>query len=121
VGVIGILIFLEGNSHIAYLLCACVTQIWRFLSEFLRADYRSGGDISAYQKMALFATGYAVWVSTAIPETTYAADIIEGLHLMWNPSIILLCQVIWIGIFLFMGRSQVTGSRISFHVRKDRI
>lgn len=50
-----------------------------------------------------------------------SADIIEGLHLVWNPSIIPLCQILWIGIFLYMGRSQVTGSRITFHVRKDRI
>jgi hypothetical protein len=40
---------------------------------------------------------------------------------MWNPSIILSCQILWIGIFLYMGRSQVIGSRISFHVRQDRI
>jgi hypothetical protein len=32
-----------------------VTQVWRFLSEFLRADYRGSGRISAYQVMALFA------------------------------------------------------------------
>lgn len=121
VGVIGILLFLEGRGHLAYLLCVCVTQIWRFLSEYLRADYRGGGGISAYQKMAFFAAGYSVWVSTTIPEAAYAANIIEGLRLMWNPSIIVICQILWIGIFLYMGRSQVTGSRISFHVRKDRI
>jgi hypothetical protein len=120
-GVIGVLLFLEGSSRIAYLLCACVTQIWRFFSEFLRADYRGGGGISAYQKMALFAAAYAIWISTGISETTYAVDIIEGLRLMWNPSIIITCQILWIGIFIYMGRSQVTGSRISFHVHKDRI
>jgi hypothetical protein len=48
-------------------------------------------------------------------------DLSIGLRLFWSPGIILVCQLLWIGIFLFMGRSQVTGARISFHVRKDRI
>lgn len=46
---------------------------------------------------------------------------LQGLLLLWNPSIIILCQIQWIGIFIYMGRSQVTGSRISFLVHKDRI
>lgn len=64
---------------------------------------------------------YAVVVSLLCDDPPMAAQISQGLRLLWNPAIILLCQFIWIGIFLYMGRSQVTGARISFHVRKDRI
>ena len=120
-GLIGVLLFLEGRSRGAYLLCVTVTQLWRFASEFLRADYRGAGRISAYQKMALAAVLYAVAVAVAIPPADPSVHLIAGLRLLWNPVIILTCQILWIGIFLYMGRSQVTGAAISFFVRKDRI
>ncbi len=120
-GLIGVLLFLEGRSRAAYLLCVSVTQFWRFASEFLRADHRGAGRISAYQKMALAAVLYAVAVAVAIPPAGSPVHLIAGLRLLWNPVIILACQSLWIGIFLYMGRSQVTGAVISFFVRKDRI
>jgi hypothetical protein len=120
-GLIGMGLFLQGKGHAAYLLCVSVTQIWRFLSEFLRADYRGAGSISAYQIMALVTVGYALGLFVLMPEVPHLPQLIAGLHLLWNPSIIILCQILWIGIFLYMGRSQVTGSRITFHVRQDRI
>lgn len=120
-GVTGILLFLQGKSHTAYILCVTTTQLWRFLSEFLRADFRGDGKISAYQIMALITIFYALGLSAIFPEISFSAYIREGLRRVWNPSIILTCQILWIGIFLYMGRSQVTGSRITFHVRQDRI
>ena len=120
-GLVGILLFLHGHVPAAYLTAVIGTQLWRFASEFLRADYRGGGRISAYQVMALTAVLYAVGVDLLCDAPPMAAHISQGLRLLWNPAIILLCQFIWIGIFLYMGRSQVTGARISFHVRKDRI
>ena len=94
---------------------------WRFISEFLRADYRGVGRISAYQIMSLTAIPYALGIFLWFDTQVVGARLLQGLHLLWNPGIILSCQILWIGIFLFMGRSQVTGARISFHVRKDRI
>jgi hypothetical protein len=120
-GLIGVLLFLQGHARSAYLLAVIGTQMWRFASEFIRADYRGGGRISAYQIMSLVAMGYAIGLCLFLVLPPMTADISMGLHLLWSPGIILLCQVLWIGIFLFMGRSQVTGARISFHVRKDRI
>jgi hypothetical protein len=121
VGLVGVLLFLQGYVRTAYLLAVGGTQTWRFASEFIRADYRGGGRISAYQIMALAAILYAIGICLLIDLPLVATDISIGLRLVWSPSIILICQVLWIGIFLFMGRSQVTGARISFHVRKDRI
>ena len=120
-GVIGMLLLLNGKDHAAYVVCDAVTQIWRFLSEFLRADYRGDRRISAYQLMALVATVYALLLSRLLPDAPFPSSIIEGLRRIWNPSIIIACQILWIGSFIYMGRSQVTGSRISFHVRQDRI
>jgi hypothetical protein len=36
--------------------------------------------------------------------------------LLWSPFTIVFLQVLWAAVFLFTGRSQVTGSVISFHV-----
>jgi prolipoprotein diacylglyceryltransferase len=120
-GLVGILLFLHGHVPAAYLTAVIGTQAWRFASEFLRADYRGCGRISAYQVMAIAAAAYAVAIFFLFQDTPIAPSISQGLRLLWNPAIILACQFLWIGIFLYMGRSQVTGARISFHVRKDRI
>lgn len=120
-GIIGCLLYLQGLSHWAYILCVGVTQAWRFFSEFLRADFRGTGTISAYQFMALLILVHAGGVFITVPNSSLPADIIQGLRQLWNPGILFLCQTLWIGIFLYMGRSQVTGSRITFHVRKKHI
>jgi hypothetical protein len=120
-GLSSLLLFLQGRMAAAYLLAVGGTQVWRFASEFLRADYRGYGRISAYQIMALLAICYAMIVCRlwggSYPET----EVFQGLRRIWNPGIILMCQTLWIGIFLYMGRSRVTGARISFLIHKDRI
>ena len=121
VGLISLMLFLMGYARGAYLMAVVGTQAWRFASEFIRADFRGGGRISAYQIMALAAIPYAVGICLLFDFPSARPDISMGLRLLWSPGIILVCQLLWIGIFLFMGRSQVTGARISFHVRKDRI
>lgn len=121
VGLIGVMLFLRGHARGAYLLAVAGTQAWRFVSEFVRADYRGGGRVSAYQIMALAAIPYAAGISLLFDLPSARPDLSMGLRQLWSPGIILSCQLLWIGIFLFMGRSQVTGARISFHVRKDRI
>ena len=114
-------LFLSGRQKAAYLACVVVTQVWRAVSEFLRADYRGGGRISAYQVMAsiaaLSAFVYAAW----LPSGVLQPDVTAGLRVLRNPAILLTCQLLWIGTFLYTGRSQVTASRISFFVLTDRI
>jgi hypothetical protein len=59
---------------------------------------------------------------TALPPAAIApARATAGLRLSRNPGILLSCQILWIGIFLFMGRSQITGAHITVHVHKDPI
>lgn len=114
-------LFLQGRMAAAYLLAVGGTQAWRFASEFLRDDYRGGGRISAYQVISLLAIFYAVGICLFWDGSFPAADVVQGLRRLWNPGTFLLSQALWVGIFLYMGRSQVTGARISFYVHRDRI
>jgi hypothetical protein len=45
----------------------------------------------------------------------------ENLGMLWNPAVLLFCQVLWLAVFLVTGHSMVTGSKLSFFVRADRI
>jgi prolipoprotein diacylglyceryltransferase len=117
----GIYLFLDGHTPAAYLLCVATTQLWRFVSEFLRADYRGAGRISAYQYMALVATAAALVYFQWLYGTPMSADITKGLRAIWNPLIILTCQFTWTAVFIYMGRSHVTAAHIRLFVRSDRI
>ncbi len=117
----GVYLFLQGHHKSAYLICILVTQIWRILSEFLRADYRGNGTISAYQYLAGIAAVAAVIYVFVLPGISLTADLGLGLGLLWDPVIILICQFVWISIFLFTGRSKTTAARVSLFVRSTRI
>ena len=117
----GTLLVLEGKYAPAYFLCLLVTQGWRFLSEFLRADFRGDRRISVYQIMSLMTVPYALLILFLFPSSGTGADIGAGLQACWNPAVILFLQVLWIIMFLRTGRSGVTGSALSFHVHRDRI
>jgi hypothetical protein len=99
-----------------------VTQAWRSFSEVLRADYRGGGKISIYQIMAIIAIGYSLGIISFLPSaSTIEAGITVGLLSLWNPAVIFFSLGLWFAIFLYTGRSTVTGSTVTFHVHKDRI
>jgi hypothetical protein len=60
---------------------------------------------------------------------TFAADahpvsqsnLSAGLALIWNPAVIFFLQGIWLVIFVYTGRSTVTGATLNFHVHRDNI
>ncbi len=121
-GVLGLWLFLRGYVLASFVTTVVVTQIWRVGSEWLRADYRGAGVLSWYQILALSGSLYAVllalWLN-ALP--TRPPDVRTGIHLLWHPGVILSLQALWIGMFLFTGRSRVTASTVSLTVLKDRI
>ncbi|WP_319405109.1 prolipoprotein diacylglyceryl transferase family protein [uncultured Desulfosarcina sp.] len=117
----GTLLYLHGHYPGAYFFCLLVTQGWRFLSEFLRSDYRGDRKISVYQIMSLLTIPYAVLVGLVFPSSATEIDILAGLHILWNPAAILFLQALWITMFIRTGRSHVTGSALSFHVYPDRV
>lgn len=115
-------LFLGGKFNAALLYCVVVTQLWRFFSENLRADYRGGRIISAYQIMGICAVGYIVGLSFLIfPPEAAQASILDGLRSLWNPLMILGLQVLWLIFFVYFGRSTVTSATVSFTLHADRI
>lgn len=119
---ISALLFLKSFYLTAFSLCIGVSQGWRMLSETLRADYRGRGRFSAYQIMALSMIVFAsVMASLLGVVSAPVPDIVVGIRALWNPSMILFLETLWLALFLYYGRSTVTASSISFHVLRERI
>ena len=115
-------LFLQGQYQGAFLLCLLVSQVWRVLSEMLRADFRGFTAISTYQKMGVFASLYGSTLCLLFPASNLPLpDIAEGLVLLLNPMLLLGLKALWFALFLHFGRSMVTGATLSFEVRHNRI
>lgn len=119
----GAYLFLKSHFTASLLFATAGTQVWRFLSEKLRADLRGKAQkISAYQVMALLMAPYCAGAALLFPNgQTAPPEIAAGLGLLWNPAVLLFCQALWLAVFLITGRSMVTGSTLSFFVHTDRI
>ena len=120
-GLLGTLLFLNGFAGTALILTILVTQVWRVVSEFFRADFRGTLSFSWYQIMALCAVFYMVLMRFVFPVQDAAVDLGLGLSTLWHPGMILFLQMVWILSFLHSGRSSVTDSRIVFNVVRDKI
>jgi hypothetical protein len=121
-GLLGLCFYLMGNYTASFLVTLVITQCWRFLSEFLRADYRGGGKLSAYQLMGLCSVPYAVFIVLLFGQSVAPApEILSGLRGFWDPGVVLFLEWLWLITFLFTGRSEVTGSTLSFFVIKEKI
>jgi len=119
---IGSYFFLIGWFTPALTLTVVLTQLWRILSETLRADFRGFGKISAYQKMGLAGVLYILGVVYFVHATPYAdPEILDGIGVLWNPAIILGLQLLWLVFFYTFGRSTVTTSTISFELLRKHI
>lgn len=121
-GLIAAGMYLSTHLTAAFLFATITTQGWRSLSETLRADYRGEGKVSAYQVMGIVGVVYAIAMAFfLVHEATGMPDLPAGLKGLWSPALILFLQGIWLAIFLYTGRSTVTGATLSFHVHQDRI
>jgi hypothetical protein len=116
------LFFLRSQYSTALATALLVTQGWRAVSETLRADYRGGGSVSAYQIMGLLAIPYTLCLPLffAVPSVPQP-NVLAGLQSLWDPAVVLFLQGLWVALFIFFGKSMVTGSAISFHIHSDRI
>lgn len=116
-------LFLQGHYAAAFLLSLSVSQLWRFLSETMRADFRGFGRISVYQKMSLAALPYAGGIAYLIPAAMLPPpSITQGLGIFIQPIPMISLQLLWLTVFLIFGRSTATGSTLAFHVVKtDKI
>ncbi|MBN2466693.1 MAG: prolipoprotein diacylglyceryl transferase [Deltaproteobacteria bacterium] len=121
-GLAGTALFLRSRFETAFLLTIIITQLWRFLSEFLRADFRGHAKISAYQKMNIGAVLYAAALTALVPKAfSSPPDLEAGLRTLWSPGMILFLEHLWIIFFLYTGRSKVTGSTLEIFVHHNRI
>ena len=121
-GLGGIYLFLEGFYCAAFFLVIGVSQVWRFLSEFLRADFRGEQRISGYQIMALTSLFYAAGLPFVFPPADVEpARIMVGLASLWSPDVIIFLQLLWLAIFIFTGRSRVTGADLTLYVVRDMV
>lgn len=121
-GLAATFLFLKGNFVVAFLVAITLTQGWRSLSETLRADYRGGGRISAYQIMGVLAIFLALALLYLLPvEGAIMPDLPAGFEAAWHPVVFLFLQGLWGIVFVLFGKSMVTGAEISFHLHHDRI
>lgn len=121
-GLLGTWLFLNAYYSPALILTLGVTQLWRTFSEAWRADYRGEGRISAYQIMALISVVYTLLAVWWFPtEATRTPDLVQGLASLWQPGAIVFLQLLWVGTFIYYGRSLVTRAQLSFHVCEEHI
>jgi membrane associated rhomboid family serine protease len=72
--------------------------------------------------MGMVGVVYAILASyVLVNEPASVPDLSAGLKGLWSPALILFLQGIWVAIFMYTGRSTVTGATLSFHVHQDRI
>ncbi len=122
-GIISLLLFFNKFFTLSLILSVTVTQLWRFFSETLRADFRGNMKISAYQIMALISIFYAIvlkfiYKSDFIPKSisvTYSYDY------LYNVPVLIFLEILWALTFLWTGKSIVTASKIKFYVNYDKV
>lgn len=120
----GLGLFFWGRPAAALFLCLGGTQIWRVVSEFLRADYRGTRSFSAYQIMALSTLPYmalSLYLPAFSMDAIFQPDLGAGLGLLWTPEVLTGLFFLWLFTFFYTGRSTVTGAELRFFVHRDRV
>jgi len=121
-GIVGVALFLAGHFRLAGLVPVIASWGWRACSEWLRADYRGTSKISAYQLMAIVSALYLGAFLLLVPAAgSVVPELSAGFAQVSTTPAVLALQVFWIALFLYYGRSRVTGSTLSFHVVTERI
>ncbi len=119
-GLLGLVFFVMQYWRLALLIPVIGTWAWRAIAETLRADHRGHTRISAYQVMSLIALAYLSVAALLLPASGPAPDLALGLSELAQLPVFLVLQILWVLLFLFYGRSQVTASVLSFHVVTER-
>ncbi|HPD57854.1 MAG TPA: prolipoprotein diacylglyceryl transferase [Smithellaceae bacterium] len=122
-GLIGMYLFFRGFVLLPLLLNLFITQLWRILSEFMRADYRGEGKISGYQIMALLSIIYGLIIIYLFKNTDkdVRPDLIIGLNTVCDPFIIIFMIALGSVVFIYTGKSKVTDSTINFKIIEKNI
>lgn len=120
-GVAGLTLFLAQRWRLATIVPVIGTWGWRAVAENLRADHRGHSRISVYQIMSVIGLAYLTIAALVMPAEGAAPDLGLGLSQITSTSVFVSLQAFWILVFLYYGRSRVTGSTVSFHVNQNSI
>lgn len=118
-GLFGVALFLLGDFRGAGVWPLVIAFVWRFVSEFLRADDRGRGRVSAYQWMALLSVGYVIGTFLLLPAIAGVPLVSRGLLVLWTPVALLSLAGLGVAVFVYLGVSRVTGATITLKVRAD--
>ncbi len=124
VGIISLFLFIQRQYFSSMLTSLIATQGWRFFSEFFRSDHLGHQrGWSWYQIFSLISIIYLVSFSLIVRVGAIypQVNIIQGLHTLWTPWIILFFFALWSAVFIYFGKSKVTGSYLSFSVKTKNI
>jgi len=116
-GLAGVPLYLAGSFRAAIALSLAVAFLWRFASEFLRADYRGEGRLSAYQWMALGCLVYSEVAVMLVGCQDATPDIQLGLPVLASPIALLALALLGAIVFVHFGVSRVTGASIRLEMR----
>jgi prolipoprotein diacylglyceryltransferase len=122
VGVTATWLFLRGYPAAAMIFAMAATQLWRFASEFLRADFRGFGRITKYQWMALATIAICVIYAMMLKPVRGVAsmpDLMAGLGALWSPWVLLALQALFLAVFLKVAPSSVTKARMRLSMAHD--
>lgn len=121
VGLSAVCLFLSGKYWLALFATISVTQIWRIVSEFLRGDYRGEGKFSVYQLFSVLAVLFVILSFPFFDPAGEPADLAAGMKAIGSLPMALFLEAWFAFVFLYSGRSSVTGSSVKFHVKKENI
>ncbi len=120
-GFAGLVLFLAQQWRLAMIIPVIGTWGWRAVAENLRADHRGHSRISVYQIMSVIGLAYLTIAALVMPAEGAAPDLVLGLAQISSTAVVVLLQAFWILVFIYYGRSRVTGSTVSFHVNQNSI
>ena len=63
----------------------------------------------------------ALGLGALLPDEFLRPDVARGLAALWAPGPLLFLECVWLGIFVYTGRSQVTGASIAFFVHPEHV
>ena len=117
------ILFLNRFFISSFLLSVISAQLFRFLSEFLRSDFRGDRKVTVYQIFSIIIICYSIVVACLLNSggITPQINLEQGLSTFYNFWTLILLQTIFWITFMYTGISKVTYSRITFHVDKGRI
>jgi hypothetical protein len=116
----GTALFLTGKYSLALLVSGVTVFVWRVLSEFLRADFRGFSAFTAYQKMSLAGAVGVVVLAMFFDQNVSSGAITayDGFEKIMSVSFVMFLQGVWLSVFVFLGRSTVTGPHISLFAKE---